>query len=65
MLFTYVMRKLRRFPPGSSDRCRPQPLRNDGMSDLRCPSMGVRYWPQWAGWSFCPLTGNLMDPEDA
>lgn len=32
------------------------------MNDLRCLSMGVRCWPQWAGWNFCPHTGDLVDP---
>ena len=24
--------------------------------------LGLRCWPQWHGWGFCPLTGDLLDP---
>lgn len=24
---------------------------------------GIRCWPQWRGWRFCPHTGDLIDPN--
>lgn len=26
-------------------------------------SLGLRCWPQWRGWRFCPVTGDLLDPS--